>query len=89
MCGENPDEVFAGKKKDVSRNRTETFDHTVRPLAYLRRRFPSRKAVPERLPVWALSKDLGQTQPSILTVVSFYQVRISFGYGSKTGWSGW
>jgi hypothetical protein len=81
--GENANEMSAGKEQYISRNRADTLNYTVCPLANLCWRFASRSAVPEQLPVWTLSKDLGRTQSLILTVVPLHQVRIGFGRSSK------
>src|SRR5260370_5226885 len=81
--GENANEVSAGKEQYISRNREHTLNYTVCPLADLRWRFASRRAVAEQLPVWTFCKNLGRTQPLILTVVPFHQVRIGFGHISK------
>src|SRR5260370_30555779 len=81
--GENANEVSAGKEQYISRNREHTLNYTVCPLADLRWRFASRRAVAEQLPVWTFCKNLGRTQPLILTVVPLHHVRIGFGHISK------
>src|SRR5260370_24454707 len=81
--GENANEVSAGKEQYISRNREHTLNYTVCPLADLCWRFASRGAVAEQLPVWTFCKNLGRTQPLILTVVPFHKVRIGFGRSSK------
>ena len=81
--GENANEMSAGKEQHISRDRTNTLDYTVCPLADLCGRFPSRGAVAEQLPVWTFRKDLSRTQSLILTVVPFHQVRIGCGRSSK------
>jgi hypothetical protein len=64
--GKNANEVSAGKEQYISRNRADTLNNTVCPLADLCWRFASRGAVPEQLPVWTFCKDLGGIQPLIL-----------------------
>src|SRR5258708_3536696 len=81
--GENSNEVPAGKEQYISRNPPDALNYTVCPLADLCWRFASRGAIPEQLPVWTSCKDLGRTQPLILTVVPFHQVRIGFSRSSK------
>jgi len=81
--GENANEVSAGEEQHISTKRPDTLNYTVCPLADLCWRFASRGAVAEQLPVWTFRKDLSRTQPLILTVVPFHQVRIGFGRSSK------
>jgi hypothetical protein len=80
---DNANEVSTGKQQHISRNRADTLNYTVCPLADLCWRFSSRGAVAEQLPVWTFRKNLGRTQPLILTVVPFHQVGIGFGRRSK------
>jgi hypothetical protein len=83
--GENANEMSAGKEQDISTKRPDTLNYTVCPLADLRWRFASRRAVAEQLPVWTFCKNLGRTQPLILTVVPFHQLRIGFGLPLPSG----
>ncbi len=82
-AGQNPDEVSAGKKEYVGSNCADTPHHAVRPFAYLCRRFATWAAVPEQLPVWTLSKNLGQEQPLVFPVVPFHEVGIRLRHGAE------
>jgi hypothetical protein len=49
LVGENANEMSAGKEQHIFRDRTNTINYTVCPLADLCWRFPSRGAVAEQL----------------------------------------
>src|SRR5277367_4238921 len=74
-----------GKQQDISIDGTDAFNYTVRPHADLLRRFASRTAVAEEIPVRPLAKNFGGGQTFILAVVPFHEVRIGFRAGSEAG----
>src|SRR6516165_3012306 len=69
--GQHAQEMSAGKKQHVSFLSAQAAHDTVSPRDDLGRRFPSRAAVAEQLPVGAFSANLGRPPSLILAVIPF------------------
>src|SRR5262245_20367107 len=77
--------MSAGEQQHVSTHSPQAAHGPVSPGDDLGRRFPSRAAVAEQLPVGALCPNLGRPPSLILAVVPFQQIGIDFGDAPKAG----
>src|SRR5262245_7547393 len=77
--------MSAGEQQHVSTHSPQAAHGPVSPGDDLGRRFPSRAAVAEQLPVGALCPNIGRPPSLILAVVPFQQIGIDFGDGPKAG----
>src|SRR5208337_2595213 len=79
----HPQEMAAREKQYIPLDQSEAAQHTVSPRAHLVRRFTSRAAIAEQLPVGPLSADLGRAPALIFPVVPFHQVAVDFDCGAQ------
>jgi hypothetical protein len=82
--GEHAQEMPTRKKENIALNRAQPTHHAVGPGPDLIRRFSSRAAVAEQLPIGAILENLDRTATLILAVVPFQQIVIDRGLGSET-----
>jgi hypothetical protein len=73
------------KEENIALNRAQPTHYAVGPGPDLIRRFSSRAAVAEQLPVGAILENLDGTATLILAVVPFQQIAIDRGLGPEAG----
>src|SRR5262245_60265932 len=74
--GQHSHEMPARKQQHISLNRSHTAHHAVSPRGDLGRRFTSRTAIAEQLPIGALRLDLSGATALILPVVPLDEIVI-------------
>jgi hypothetical protein len=75
--------MTAGKKQNVTLDRSHAFHHAICARANLTGGFASGTAVTEKLPAGPIRKNVGRAPALILPVIPFEQVPIDFSHGPK------
>src|SRR5271157_707046 len=81
---EDTEEMAVTEKEDATAIRAEAGDHAVGARTHRRERLTPRAAVPEEIPAWPLTADVGGEPAFIIAIVPLDEVRGDLGDGPET-----